>query len=264
MKVDFFIVGAQKAGTTFLDYILRKHPRIQMASCKEVHYFDNDLLDWDEPDVSYLHKHYDWRAEGLLRGEATPIYIYWPNALERLHSYNPNAKIIVGLRQPSFRAYSHWRMERQRGAELLSFEEATGTVGRERVLQEPNGHHRVFSYVERGFYAEQISRIVSIMSRSNVHVFRTDRMWNQAEQVISDIHRFLSVGAQNIAHTPYISPVGGSKDDSITPDARAALDEMFRRDIHRTSALTGLDLSDWLEREYREPMIAIAGLFNAL
>jgi hypothetical protein len=89
-------------------------------------------------------------------------------------------------------------------------------------------------------------------------------MWNQAEQVISDIHRFLSVGAQNIAHTPYISPVGGSKDDSITPDARAALDEMFRRDIHRTSALTGLDLSDWLEREYREPMIAIAGLFNAL
>jgi len=80
-RVQFFIAGVQKAGTTALDSVLRDHPSIQMAGVKEVHHFDDDTIDWSAPDHGRLHAAYDWAAMGAVRGEATPITLYWPNAL---------------------------------------------------------------------------------------------------------------------------------------------------------------------------------------
>ena len=57
-------------------------------------------------------------------GEATPIYIYWKKAIERLVRYNPNIKLIIVLRNPITRAYSHWNMMRNRNKENLSFVDA--------------------------------------------------------------------------------------------------------------------------------------------
>ena len=48
--------------------------------------------------------------DGRLRGEATPIYLYWPNSLERIATYNPAMKLIVLLREPVSRAWSHWKI----------------------------------------------------------------------------------------------------------------------------------------------------------
>lgn len=143
MRVEFFVAGVQKGGTTALDAMLRQHPEIAMAREKEVHFFDDESIDWSAPDYGRLHAAYD-AGERRLRGEATPIYTYWPNALERLRAYNPAAKIIVGLRHPAFRALSHWRMETARGVEAFSFSEAIRT-GRGRVAAAPNGVHREFS-----------------------------------------------------------------------------------------------------------------------
>jgi hypothetical protein len=178
MPVDFFIAGAQKAGTTALDIYLRQHPCIQMANVKEVHFFDDETIDWAKPDFSKLHGAFDWSAEwASLRGEATPIYMYWPNCLARLRQYNGAAKIIVLLRHPAFRAHSQWRMEARRGMDTFSFAEAITPVGRQRVLDMPNKVHRVFSYVERGFYSAQIERLFNLFPRERVLFFRTDQLW---------------------------------------------------------------------------------------
>lgn len=99
-RLDFFVVGVQKAGTTALHEMLSRRPDIQMASGKEVHFFDDETINWNEPDCDRLHSRFSWKP-ARVRGEATPITIYWPNALERLHAYNPNAKIIVALRHPA-------------------------------------------------------------------------------------------------------------------------------------------------------------------
>src|SRR6185503_6418815 len=114
-RVDFFVAGVQKGGTTALDAMLRRHPAIQMArlngkDVKEVHFFDDESIDWSAPDYGKLHRHYDW-SESRVRGEATPIYLYWPNALKRLLAYNPNVKLIILLRHPIHRAFSQWQME---------------------------------------------------------------------------------------------------------------------------------------------------------
>ena len=161
MILDFFICGVQKGGTTALDSFLRDHPAIQMARVKEVHFFDDESHSWEAPDHAKLHAFFDDSPRARCRGEATPIYSYWPNAIERLRAYNPAARLILILRHPVSRALSHWRMETSRGWETLPFSAAIRPKARERVRLAPGGVHRVFSYVERGFYATQIERILT-------------------------------------------------------------------------------------------------------
>jgi hypothetical protein len=253
MRVDFFIAGAQKAGTTALWETLRRHSALQLPDVKEVHFFDNEDVAWDAPDYTLLHRHFDTGPR--MRGEATPIYVYWPNALERLRAYNPAAKIIVALRHPAFRAYSHWQMETGRDADTLSFSAAV-REGRARVREAPGGVHRVFSYVERGYYDEQIARLLSLFAREQVHFLRPDDLFARPEPALAAIERFLGVPHQPIGNVGYVVPVESKKTEPMTAADRALLDAEFAPRYARIEALTGLDLSDWRDPAYVEPMQA--------
>lgn len=253
-RVQFFIAGVQKGGTTALDSILRDHPSVQMARVKEIHHFNDESIDWSAPDHGRLHEAFDWEAAGVVRGEATPITIYWPNALERLRRYHPRAKLIIGLRHPAFRAFSHWRMETKRGWDTLPFPQAVGTEGRQRVRNAPGGVHRVFSYVERGLYAGQVERLLALFPRPQVLFFRTDRLWLEPGQVLGAVQDFIGVERRLAAPRRYVVPLDTSDLGPIPAESRLVLDQVFAADIRRTAALTGLDLADWLRPDYREPM----------
>ncbi|MGQ0445051.1 MAG: sulfotransferase domain-containing protein [Beijerinckiaceae bacterium] len=255
-RLQFFIAGVQKGGTTALDRFLRGHPSIQMAVHKEPHFFNQDeTVNWAAPDYARLHRLYDWSdARPLARGEATPITLYWPRALERVRVYNPAARLIISLRHPSYRAFSHWRMESKRGDERLCFEEAIGPSGRERVRLAPRGAHPVFSYVERGFYAGQITRLLGLFPREQAYFFRTDGLWAQPEIVLNEIQDFLGLERRLRPERCYVTPIDASELGGIPGPARVKLAEVFRRDIQSTATLTGLDLSDWLAPSYEEPM----------
>lgn len=257
-RVDFFIVGTQKGGTTSLDHHLRQSPGVQMARTKEVHYFDDDRRDWSVPDVHDLHCCFDWRAEpGIVRGEATPIYCYWPHALERLARYNPAARLIMCLRHPAWRAHSHWQMESRRGMETMPFAAAVSELGRRRVTASPSGVHRVFSYVERGFYGMQIRAMQSLFPRCQLHFLRTDRLWDEPDRTVRDLLAFLGVAptAQPVSRA-IVPRVAGSATavSEATPTEIAALTAVYADDIRLTESLTGVFLSDWLDERYREPM----------
>jgi Sulfotransferase domain len=256
VQVDFFIVGVQKGGTTALDSFLRRHPQIQMAKVKEVHFFDDESADWSEPDYSRLHDNFDWTSTGVLvRGEATPIYSYWPGAMQRLRRYNPSAKLLMSLRHPTFRAFSHWRMEKTRKNENLAFRHAIGATGRRRVREAQNGVHRIFSYIERGYYAPQIESILRIFPKEQILFFRTDHLWSNVQSTIDSIQSFLDVDLKLGGPRRYIVPEHTfDASHNMDSNVRAQLDALFADDICRTSALTGLNLTDWLHGNYREPM----------
>ncbi len=256
--VDFFIAGAQKGGTTALASFLGRHSRIQISRVKEVHHFDNEKLDWGTPNYERLHAEFTWTGDALLRGEATPIYFYWPHAMARLKQYNPQAKLIILLRHPAFRAHSHWRMEMVRGYDQLAFEDAISATGRERVHSSPNGVHRVFSYVERGFYAGQIERILQNFPWQQTLFLRTDRLWNRPGRALAEIERFLGVGPEvsRKVGREYIVPVCCSHYGDLPAAARTKLDQIYAADTRRCAELTGIDLSDWLSPGYAEPMTA--------
>jgi hypothetical protein len=262
--LDFFIVGAQKGGTTALDAYLRLSRHVQMSKVKEIHFFDNENIDWRRPDYQVLLDQFSWTAASPpCRGEATPIYSYWPNALERLQRYNPGAKLIVCLRQPAFRAHSHWRMETKRGLETLSFEEAIADLGRRRVRASEGGAHRVFSYVERGFYAQQISRMKQLFPPDQLLFLRTDELWSAPMRVMSRVHAFLGVPPPHFVERNYVTPLDTSDLGDIPERALLTLNALYADDVKRTSKLTGIDLDDWLSPDYRDisqlPTIGLMG-----
>ena len=250
--VDFFIVGVQKGGTTALDAYLSLSPHVQMAKVKEVHFFDDETIDWSRPDYRLLIDQFCWTAGARLRrGEATPVYSYWPNALERLQRYNPKAKLIICLRHPAFRAYSHWRMEMRRGSESLSFEQAITELGRRRI-QASEGAHRAFSYVERGFYGEQVSRMKRLFPPAQLLFLRTDELWSETTRVVSRVHALLGVPPPEAVERNYVTPADAFDPGDIPKEALLMLNALYADDIARTSRLTGIDLSDWLSPDYRD------------
>ena len=161
MKLLFFIAGAQKSGTTALDRFLRRNPAVQMATPKELHFFDDDRLDWSRPDYNRLHRSFQPGDPHRVKGEATPAYLYWPPALERIRTYNPEARIIVSLRHPTFRAFSHWRMASQRGREALSFAASISSSARPLTSQpsSPPGFMRARSAASRRSVVWAASRL---------------------------------------------------------------------------------------------------------
>jgi hypothetical protein len=119
-----------------------------------------------------------------------------------------------------------------------------------------NGVHRVYSYVERGFYAAQIERLLSLFPREQVFVLRTDRLWHEPGPVLSEIESFLGLGPFLEGHLEprYVVPHDTRSIAGATEADFATLLALFEDDIRRTAALTGLDLSDWLDPAYEESM----------
>ena len=120
--IGFIICGTQKGGTTALDYYLRFHEEVCMAKKKEVHFFDNDDY-FKRKKIKYqdYHKFFNPSKNHKIIGEATPIYMFWENAMERIYDYNPDMKLIAILRNPIDRAFSNWNMEKQRKRETRTF-----------------------------------------------------------------------------------------------------------------------------------------------
>lgn len=109
-RVSFLIAGVQKGGTTALFRYLEALGPVAMAPVKETHFFDDEKsVDWAAPDYAAYHAQFP-AFDGRPRGEATPIYIYWPHSLARIARYNPAMKLILLFRDPVERAWSQWNL----------------------------------------------------------------------------------------------------------------------------------------------------------
>lgn len=193
-RIDFVVVGAQKAGTTALFDYLCEDPNIFLPPEKEVHFFDDEARDWGACDYSDYHSRFELGG-GRICGEVTPIYMYWPRAMERIRDYNPGIRIICLLRDPVERAWSHWRMETARGVEDQSFSRAIRR-GRQRLFEgEPWGSHRVYSYVERGFYGEQLARLLGLFDRSQVLVLENEDLERRPQETLERFNAFVGAAA---------------------------------------------------------------------
>lgn len=235
-RIDFIVIGAQKAGTTALFDHLSDDPAIGLPDVKEVHFFDDDSRDWDRPDYADYHARFDW-SRPAVRGEATPIYVYWPGSLERIKAYNPAIRLILMLRDPVERAWSHWRMEHSRGAEGAPFDWCI-REGRQRLFRhEPWGHHREFSYVERGFYGAQVERLFGLFPRDQVLILQADDLRTEPQAVMNRVNAFLDAPPPPPAapRAVHVGPEMGGCD----PADIAHLREVYARDQVRLAGLIG-------------------------
>src|SRR5437868_12961229 len=241
-RLDFIIAGAQKSGTTALNYYLKRHRQIALPKKKELHFFDNDEL-FESGPISYepLHAMFRPARAGSIAGENTPIYLYWRPALSRIHEYNPAMKFIVILRNPIERAISQWNMQRTRGIEPLDFLDAVGAEPR-RIAESAPKQLRKFSYVDRGRYAEQLERAFRLFPRERFLVIKYEEFRARQSEVVEAVFRFLGLSPPRFraveAHDiPYAR--------KLRDEERAAVREILQSEIGRLEALLGWDCSDW-------------------
>lgn len=243
-KVDFLVCGTQKGGTTALDAYLREHSEICMADVKEVHYFDNEVaFTGGNPDYTLYHANFSPLERHKVIGEVTPIYMYWSDAPRRIWQYNPLMKLIVLLRNPIERAYSHWNMESARNAEHLPFFDA---IQREekRCREALPEQHRVFSYVDRGFYVDQLRRLRAFFPDEQLLVLKSEDLRHDPLATLNKVCRFLGLSELSKVE----ARVEHSRQYQAPMDKRskAYLLDVYEFQIKELERLLGWDCSDWL------------------
>jgi hypothetical protein len=207
---QFIIIGAQKAGTSSLFEVLKQHPDLLASKTKEVHYFDNDSWYNSENTDDYL-KQFPVFAKGdgrKLPFEATPRYMFHPQAAPRIFEFNPSMKMVVLLRNPIYRALSAWSMfhyhfksgKRSKLHDPRSFAEAI-EQDLKTVNQEWNRNKR--SYVLRGHYADQISRYLEYFSEEQLLILESGDLRESFDSTLSQIFEF--VGVRNVKLKPVIA-----------------------------------------------------------
>ncbi len=245
---SFLIAGVQKAGTTALHSYLSEHPSLFLPKQKELHFFDQSA-DWKNPIYRTYNQFFEAARPDQLAGEATPIYTYWVPSAKRIHAYNPRMKLIISLRDPVRRAFSHWEMETSRGMERLSFSEAI-REGRSRFVSKDPGSvcvHRVFSYVERGFYGEQVARLMKYFPREQLFFLKKASLRKELHPLMDRLCHFLQIPKFQSYPMPRTSePVKKKKNlGKINAEDSRYLHSLYQSDIEKTEKLTGLDLSNW-------------------
>jgi hypothetical protein len=244
LKVNFIICGAQKSGTSALDAYLREHPEICMANGKELHFFDTESNFLNvKPDYSIYHSAFSSKPSHKMLGEATPIYMYWYDAPKRIWQYNPKMKLIVVLRNPIDRAYSHWNMQRSRNIENLSFWDALH-IERARCREELPYQHRSYSYIDRGFYLEQLRRLWFYFPEEQILILRNEHLKNQPIDVLQDVCRFLQVTpfqkieTKDVHSRPYALPMSDAEKEYLL--------SLYEFEIRGLERALGWDCSNWL------------------
>jgi hypothetical protein len=188
---DVVILGAMKGGTTSLFSYLCEHPEIHGSIRKEVHYFDRHF----KRGSVWYRKHFPQASDGVVL-EATPDYMFHRSSFDRIRVVLPHAKLIMVLRDPVKRAYSHYHHSRRKGTESRSFEEGVQRDiqwFRERgVPGDDSWQSNDHSYIRRGIYAPQVRRITEVYG-NNVLVLRSEDLFAEPLAVTNQALDFIGL-----------------------------------------------------------------------
>jgi len=203
-KVDFMIVGAQKCGTSALWEYLGAHPQVGMSSPKEVQLFSGPDYSskWSPREIDRRYAAWFRHCpEAEVRGEVTPIYLFFPEVAAELKRYNPDLKLIVLLRDAAERAISNYYMERARGKEKsplwLALLAEPWRLRRCANPRDWGSAVRVFSYRARGLYSLQLRNLHRHFPRHQVLILRSRDLLQDHETVLRRVFAFLGV-AENV------------------------------------------------------------------
>jgi hypothetical protein len=195
---DFIIVGAMKAGTTSLHYILNHHDNVFIPR-REIYFFDIDDVQqhpdffpdnrgkWTFHDYEYYCKDYlDWYSrffqdavDGQVIGEDSTTYIVSSKAPPRIARLLPNVKLIFMLRDPVSRAYSHYWHLVASGRAIYDFE---GTL-----------RHTPGTILQRGYYKEQIERFNQYFPENQLKFIIFEQFTKNIQSSVDDVCEFLGL-----------------------------------------------------------------------
>jgi hypothetical protein len=238
---DFVIIGAQRAGTTSLYQHLVQHPQVHPPLRKEVQFLS---VHWDRG-LPWYHRHFPVaRGPQRCTCEASPYYLFHPAAPVRAAAALPDARFIALLREPSARALSHYAHNRANGVEPLSIEDAIAGELDRLAADRDGSAHRLYSYVARGLYAEQVTRWREAVG-DRLLVLLSDDLFRDPRQTFDRVQAFVGLDQWEPFDFQVHSPHRIIDAPPVSASLRRRLQECFAAPNRVLAEVLGRDLSEW-------------------
>lgn len=217
-KANFFLAGAPKAGTTSVHHVLLNHPDIFLSPIKEPCHFCSDISEQLAPsfnkqkgfeisdylasvDRELVHYYlvpssddyarlFEGAGEQRIVGECSTYYLSSKVAAKNIYGYNPNAKVVVLLRNPLHRIRSHYTMDRSLGTTtrpLLSLIEEELALGKEANW----GNCRFYLGASR--YLQQLDEYYRYFATENICVLSFEQLIADPERQLRRLFAFLGI-----------------------------------------------------------------------
>lgn len=211
-KPDFFIVGAPKAGTTALASYLAEHPEIFFAEPKEPHYFAEDLENYRYAKTLKSYERLFSKApeDAKAIGEGSVMYLYSKVAIARLLSYQPEARLIVMLRNPVDLVYSfHSQALFSGDEEVVDFKTAwylSEKRGSGEALPKTCRHPKLLNYKEIGLLGSQLKHLLECAPAVPLKIILFEDFISDTKKIYDDTLNFLALKNDERCHFPKVNP----------------------------------------------------------
>ncbi|MBT3191373.1 MAG: hypothetical protein HN341_02340 [Verrucomicrobia bacterium] len=204
----FLIVGAAKAGTTSLYHYLKQHPDVFMPKLKEPHYFAQFADELCKKQFYFLREWNEYLAlfEGAgtakAIGESSVSYLCHSGTAQRIRDRLPDVKIIICLRNPVERVFSHFLMDIRDGKLPCAAELLPTVLADDDIPEKMWGSCNLF--LECGRYARQVAEYFEVFGRDSVRVILYEDFKTNPIETLHDLYAFLGI---NTDFTPQIGKV---------------------------------------------------------
>ena len=224
-KVNLFLVGAMKAGTTSFMNVISQHPQIYVSPIKEPNFFIEELppelydpsrffnlkkyFEEDFPNplhIAHIKKVEDYqKLFSFQKGEkyiaeGSTMYLNSPHTAQRIYKYNPGAKIIIITRNQLDRSFSQYNMMLGLSRETKSFQK----VLTKEIKQYENGMLPWHSCLGMSFYGKAISHYRSLFPE--VCVISFDDLMSHRQITMDKMASFLKIDGFSEVRSTYINP----------------------------------------------------------
>lgn len=233
-KVDFIIPGTMKGGTTPARVNLNEHPDVHLAPI-ECQFFNDKFEQGLEKYKELLDIPKNFKG---IVGEKSPRYCVDEIALKRIKQTFPNIKIIFFIREPVSRLASHFNMAIDRDwtqcKNIIKFS-GSGTE-----------NPRIPTPIERGYYIEQIDKMVSLFGRENVHITISERCKQNLNVEYNKIFTFLEVRELKKDEFPIKKNVHKRKYIiSVSEKEKEYLHELYKPYNEKLYDFLGYEIDEW-------------------
>jgi hypothetical protein len=200
---DFVVAGAARAGSTAVVESLRSHPDVFVTQPKEPHYlaYAGGRPEFSGPgdeatinsvavteQDAYL-RLFHAAADGQVRGEGSVSTLYQHDrALPRLADLNPQARVVLILRNPVDRAYSSFQYLRNRGYEEQP--DFLAAVAEEEDRRRAGWHH-LWHYTAMSHYADAVAHTLEVFGEDRVLVCWYDDLATRPDETLHRVHAFV-------------------------------------------------------------------------
>ncbi|HWC35203.1 MAG TPA: sulfotransferase [Mycobacteriales bacterium] len=172
---SFLFIGPDKAGSTWLDAVLRTHPSVYIPAARDLYFFDR----YFDRGLPWYARHFRRaRPEQSVLAEICHDYLFDPQAAQRIRDTLPDVRLMVCLREPVARAFSSYLHMRRHGLVRSDFETALNDVA---------------ELIDNGAYWRHLAPYLELFGRDRIYIALFDDLKQDPQAFMDGLTDWLGI-----------------------------------------------------------------------